>query len=46
MAVIASMIVGETDRGNAMFMTMAKRSAKMCVELETLALLGNHSSDR
>ncbi|MDE0273335.1 MAG: phosphotransferase, partial [Gammaproteobacteria bacterium] len=30
MAVVASMIVGETERGNDMFMTMAKRSIAMC----------------
>lgn len=40
MAVIASMIVGETDRGNDMFMTMAHRSLAMCRELETVKLLG------
>ncbi len=39
MAVIASMIVGETDRGNDMFMTMAKRSITMCGDLETATLL-------
>lgn len=39
MAVIASMIVGETERGNDMFMTMAIRSTQMCAELETLTLL-------
>ena len=35
MAVIASMIVGETPRGNDMFMAMATRSATMCRDLET-----------
>lgn len=39
MAVIASMLVGETERGNDMFMTMAKRSIAMCEDLETLKLL-------
>jgi hypothetical protein len=39
MAVIASMIVGETERGNDMFMTMAKRSLAMCEDLQTLDLL-------
>ena len=39
MAVIASMIVGETERGNDMFMTMAQRSIAMCNELDTLELL-------
>lgn len=33
MAVIASMIVGQTDRGDAMFMAMAQRSARMCEDL-------------
>ncbi len=33
MAVVASMIVGETARGNDMFMTMAKRSIAMCEDL-------------
>ncbi len=33
MAVIASMIVGETERGNDMFMAMATRSATMVQEL-------------
>ena len=36
MAVIASMIVGETERGNDMFMVMANRSSQMCLELESL----------
>ena len=39
MAVIASMIVGQTDRGDEMFMAMARRSADMAIELEALALL-------
>lgn len=39
MAVIASMIVGETERGNDMFMAMAKRSARMSAELGTIDLL-------
>ena len=39
MAVIASMIVGETERGNTMFMTMATRSIAMCNDLGALALL-------
>ncbi len=34
MAVIASMIVGETERGNDMFMAMATRSMQMCDDLE------------
>jgi aminoglycoside phosphotransferase (APT) family kinase protein len=39
MAVVASMIVGQTDRGDSMFMAMAQRSAVMARELEGLALL-------
>ena len=39
MAVVASMIVGETPRGNDMFMTMARRSIAMCNELDSFALL-------
>ncbi len=39
MAVIASMIVGQTDRGDDMFMTMARRSADMAIELEALDLV-------
>jgi len=39
MAVIASMIVGQTDRGDDMFMVMAKRSAQMAIDLDTLALI-------
>ena len=40
MAVIASMIVGQTPRGDEMFMAMARRSAAMAIELEGLGLLG------
>ena len=40
MAVIASMIVGQTERGDAMFMAMARRSAAMGRDLDSLALLG------
>lgn len=39
MAVIASMIVGETERGNDMFMAMAQRSIAMAEDLDTLSLL-------
>ena len=39
MAVIASMIVGETDRGNDMFMAMAKRSACMSRELDAISAI-------
>ena len=41
MAVIASMIVGETERGNDMFMAMAKRSARMSRELDSLEVIGS-----
>jgi len=40
MAVIASMIVGQTDRGDDMFMAMASRSAQMALDLDSLELLG------
>lgn len=36
MAVIASMIVGETERGNDMFMAMGTRSCQMCLDLGSL----------
>ena len=39
MAVIASMIVEETDRGNDMFMAMATRSCQQVIELESFDLL-------
>jgi len=39
MAVISSMIVGQTDRGDEMFMAMANRSGRMALDLETLDLL-------
>ena len=39
MAVIASMIVGETQRGNRMFLAMAKRSAQMMLELDSLKVI-------
>lgn len=39
MAVLASMLVGQTDRGDEMFMAMANRSGRMAIELETLAML-------
>lgn len=39
MAVIASMIVGETERGNNMFMAMAVRSSQMSEELQSMKLL-------
>jgi hypothetical protein len=33
-------MVGRTDRGDAMFMAMANRSAQMAVDLDTLSLIG------
>src|SRR5262249_22974157 len=34
MAIFASMMVGQTDRGDAMFMAMANRSAQMAADLD------------
>jgi hypothetical protein len=39
MAVLASMIVGQTERGDEMFMTMYRRSAAMALDLDALSLL-------
>ena len=39
MAVLVSTLVGETERGNDMFMAMATRSIRMCEDLEALELL-------
>lgn len=39
MAVIASMIVGETERGNDMFMVMAKGSASMSLDLDAIGAI-------
>lgn len=39
MAVIASMIVGQTARGDEMFMAMARRSSAMAIDLDALDLL-------
>ena len=39
MAVIASMIVGETQRGNEMFLAMAKRSTQMMLDLDSLEVI-------
>ena len=39
MAVVASMIVGRTERGDDMFMVMAERSADMAIDLDGLAVL-------
>lgn len=41
MAVIASMIVGQTERGDDMFMAMATRSAQMALDLNSLDALSN-----
>jgi hypothetical protein len=39
MAVIASMLVGRTDRGDDMFMAMAERAARHALDLDSEALL-------
>jgi hypothetical protein len=39
MATFASMMVGRTDRGDAMFMAMANRSAAMAVDLDAHSLI-------
>ena len=39
MAMISSMIVGQTDRGDEMFMAMANRSGRMALDLDTLGML-------
>ena len=39
MAVFASMMVGRTDRGDAMFMAMANRSAQMAADLDSAGLI-------
>ena len=39
MAVIASMLVKQTERGDAMFLAMAKRHAQQASDLDTLSLL-------
>jgi aminoglycoside/choline kinase family phosphotransferase len=39
MAVIASMLVKQTERGDAMFLAMAQRHAQQASDLDTLALL-------
>ncbi len=39
MAVLASMLVGQTDRGDEMFMAMANRSGRMAIELDALGFL-------
>ncbi len=40
MAVLASMMVGRTDRGDAMFMAMANRSAQMAADLDAPGAIG------
>ena len=39
MAVFASMVVGRTERGDAMFMAMANRSAQMAADLDAVSLV-------
>ncbi len=39
MSVLVATLVGETERGNDMFMTMARRSIAMCEELQSFDLL-------
>jgi hypothetical protein len=39
MAVFASMVVGRTDRGDAMFMAMANRSAQMAADLDAASAI-------
>ncbi|MDP6375991.1 MAG: phosphotransferase [Pseudomonadales bacterium] len=39
MAVVASMIVGQTDRGDDMFMAMARRHAQQVLDLESESLI-------
>ena len=39
MAVFASMLVGRTDRGDAMFMAMANRSAQMAADLDAPSVI-------
>jgi hypothetical protein len=39
MAVFASMVVGRTDRGDAMFMAMANRSAQMAADLDAPSVI-------
>lgn len=41
MAIFSSILVGRTDRGDAMFMAMANRSAQMAEDLGTFALLAH-----
>lgn len=41
MAVIASMLVQQTERGDTMFLAMAQRHAQQASDLGTLSLLSN-----
>ena len=41
MAVIASMIVVQTDRGDDMFMAMASRHAQQALDLDAMEFLAN-----
>ena len=42
MSVLISTLVGETERGNDMFMTMARRSIAMCEQLQAFELLQSY----
>jgi hypothetical protein len=44
MAVFASMMVGRTDRGDAMFMAMANRSAQMAADLDAPSVIRGRSA--
>jgi hypothetical protein len=44
MAVFASMLAGRTERGDAMFMAMANRSAQMAADLDAPAVIKGASS--
>jgi hypothetical protein len=39
MAIVASMLVGRTDRGDDMFMAMAERAGQHALDLDSEALL-------
>ena len=39
MAIVASMLVGQTERGDAMFMTMANRHGRHALDLDSLSLV-------
>ena len=39
MAIFASMMVGPTERGDAMFMAMANRSAQMAADLDAATII-------